>query len=236
MDGGLLEALNAARAEKRRVVLATALPDGAQALLVDGVVLGGTLAVDPVLLAEADRALAEDKSRTVRTEAGEVFLRPFNPPLRLVIIGAVHIGQVLAPMARLCGYAVTVVDPRRAWATEDRFPDVELVRGWPEDLLKRDPPDRRTAVVALTHDPKIDDPALVEALRSEAFHVAALGSRKTHAQRVSRLEPILGPGGLDRLCAPAGLDIGALSPAEIALSVMAEMTLHLRGAKGGATP
>jgi xanthine dehydrogenase accessory factor len=234
MDRVLLDALNAARAEKRRVVLATALPGGTQALLVDGVRTQGTLEIDAALLSAAEDALVSDKARALATAEGEVFLRPFNPPLRLMIVGAVHIAQSLAPMAALCGYAVTVTDPRRAWATEARFPAVDLVRGWPEDLLKRDPPDRRTAVVVLTHDPKIDDPALVEALRSEAFYVAALGSRKTHAGRVERLLPLLGEEPLARLAAPAGLDIGAISPAEIAVSVLAQMTLALRGSKGGA--
>ena len=165
----------------------------------------------------------------VDSHVGRAFIQIFNPALRLIVIGAVHIAQALAPMASLAGYHVTVVDPRRAFATDSRFPDVAMNGDWPDEAMTELAPDRRTAVVALTHDPKLDDPALDVALRSEAFYIAALGSRRTHAGRLERLQA-LGhePATLARIHGPAGLDIGAVSPAEIAISVMAEMTRALR--------
>jgi xanthine dehydrogenase accessory factor len=148
-------------------------------------------------------------------------------------VGAVHIAQALAPMASLAGYHVTVVDPRRAFATDSRFPDVAMTRDWPDEALAALAPDRRTAVVTLTHDPKLDDPALDVALRGEAFYVAALGSRRTHAGRLERLRALgHGEAALARIHGPAGLEIGAVSPAEIAVSVMAEMTRALRRPAG----
>ena len=160
---------------------------------------------------------------------GRAFLQVFNPPLRLMVIGAVHIAQALAPMASLAGYHVTVVDPRRAFATDSRFPDVAMTQDWPDEAMTALAPDRRTAVVALTHDPKLDDPGLDVALRSEAFYIAALGSRRTHAGRLERLAELGHDAAtLARIHGPAGLDIGAVSPAEIAVSVMAEMTRALR--------
>ena len=165
------------------------------------------------------------------TSRGRAFLQVFNPPLRLIVIGAVHIAQALAPMASLAGYQVTVVDPRRAFATDSRFPDVAMTQDWPDEAMEALAPDRRTAVVALTHDPKLDDPGLDVALRSEAFYIAALGSRRTHAGRLERLRELGHDAAtLARIHGPAGLDIGAVSPAEIAVSVMAEMTRALRGA------
>jgi xanthine dehydrogenase accessory factor len=164
---------------------------------------------------------------------GPAFLQVFNPPLRMAIIGAVHIAQSLAPMAALAGYAVTVIDPRRAFASDSRFPDVALVNDWPDEALAALAPDRRTAVVTLTHDPKIDDPGLDAALRSEAFYIAALGSRRTHAGRVARLKELgHDAAAIGRIHGPAGLDIGAVSPAEIAISVLGQMTAVLRRAGG----
>ena len=152
-----------------------------------------------------------------------------NPPARIVIIGAVHITQTLAPMATLAGYAVTIVDPRGAFATSDRFPGVTLSQDWPDEALEALQPDARTAIVTLTHDPKLDDPALAVALRSPAFYIGALGSKKTHAARLVRLRA---QGFTEPDCArihgPAGLDIGARSPAEIALSVLAQLTAARR--------
>ncbi len=228
MKLALLEELNRARAGKRQVCLLRLLDQGAEALVVEGELrLGGPLPEE--LIAAARRALREDRCQLLETSAGRIFLQVFNPPLRLVLVGAVHIAQALAPMAALAGYAVTVVDPRRAFATDSRFPDIALVSDWPDEALESLAPDRRTAVVTLSHDPKLDDPALIVALRSEAFYIAALGSRRTHAKRLERLrEAGFTEAELARIHGPAGLDIGAVSPAEIAISVLAQMTAVLR--------
>jgi xanthine dehydrogenase accessory factor len=156
-----------------------------------------------------------------------------NPPLRLIIVGAVHIAQTLAPMAALAGYAVTIIDPRRAFATDARFPDVTLIGEWPDEFMATMTLDRRTAVVTLTHDPKLDDPALQTALKSDAFYIGALGSKRTHAARLGRLRSAgFGDGDCARIRGPVGLDIGALSPAEIAVSILAQITQVLRGSAG----
>jgi len=223
----LLERLNAARQQKKRACLVRWLATAEQALVVDGEVVEG--AVPPDLMQEIDTAHRADRSKTVETTGGDVFLQIFNPPLRLAIVGAVHIAQSLAPIAGLAGYAVTVIDPRGAFATEARFPNVTLVDDWPDDAMTAFAPDRRSAVVTLTHDPKLDDPALDVALRSDAFYIAALGSRRTHAGRVERLKELgHDDAAVARIHGPAGLAIGAVSPAEIAISVMAEMTRALR--------
>lgn len=223
-----LKLLNEARAAKRHACLVRHLDSHEEALVVDGEVKLG--AVSPDLLAEVEACLRADRSRPVEVPGGRAFLQIFNPPLRLAIIGAVHIAQMLAPMATIAGYAVTVIDPRGAFATEERFPGVALAHDWPDDAMQAFAPDRRSAIVALTHDPKLDDPALDEALRSDAFYIAALGSKRNHAARMGRLKEL---GHTDqavsRIHGPAGLDIGAVSPAEIAISVMAEMTAVLRG-------
>jgi xanthine dehydrogenase accessory factor len=224
-----LATLNAARAEKRRVCLVRYLERGGEALVVDGQPVLGEVPADVVDAVAS--ALRRDQSLAVDTSLGSTFLQVFNPPLRLVVIGAVHIAQALVPMASLTGYQVTVVDPRRAFATDSRFPDVAMTQDWPDEAMQALAPDRRTAVVALTHDPKLDDPGLDVALRSEAFYIAALGSRRTHAGRLERLAGLGHDAAtLARIHGPAGLDIGAVSPAEIAVSVLAEMTRVLRGA------
>jgi xanthine dehydrogenase accessory factor len=229
LRAGTLAALNAARSEKRRVCLVRYLERGGEALVVDGRPVLGEVPAD-VGDAVAN-ALRRDQSLAADTSLGSTFLQVFNPPLRLVVIGAVHIAQALAPMASLAGYQVTVVDPRRAFATDSRFPDVTMTVDWPDEAMQALAPDRRTAVVALTHDPKLDDPGLDVALRSEAFYIAALGSRRTHAGRLERLAGLGHDAAtLARIHGPAGLDIGAVSPAEIAVSVLAEMTRVLRGA------
>jgi xanthine dehydrogenase accessory factor len=231
MTPDLLTALNAARAAKRLVCLVRYLDDGGEALVVGGETLIGT--APPDVLAAIETALRRDRSTAVDTSLGRTFLQVFNPPLRLIVVGAVHIAQALAPMAALAGYHVTVVDPRRAFATDSRFPEVEMTPDWPDDAMTALAPDRRTAVVALTHDPKIDDPGLDVALKSEAFYIAALGSRRTHAGRLERLKALGHDAAtLSRIHGPAGLDIGAVSPAEIAISVMAEMTQALRSGGG----
>jgi xanthine dehydrogenase accessory factor len=186
-------------------------------------------AVTPELLDAARDAAGNDASGTVEGPDGPVFLRVYAPPVRLVVVGAVHVAQHLASMARAAGLEVVVVDPRRAFATEERFPDVQLVHAWPGEALEALAPDRRTAVVTLTHDPKLDDPALERALESPAFYVGALGSRRTHARRLERLGAEgVGADALARIHGPVGLPIGARTPGEIAVSILAELVARLR--------
>ena len=150
--------------------------------------------------------------------------------MRLIVVGAVHVAQALVPMALTLGFAVTVVDPRRAFATPERFPGVSLSFDWPDEAMAALAPDGRTAVVTLTHDPKLDDPALDVALRSPCFYIGALGSRRTHAKRVARLQELgHGEGAIARIHAPVGLDIAAVTAPEIALSVLAEVVAARRG-------
>jgi len=185
----------------------------------------------PAALAEAVQdAFRTDKSRTVEIDGREVFINVFNPALRLIIIGAVHIAQTLAPMAEQAGYDVVIVDPRTAFATVQRFARERLDTRWPDVALPEIGLDTRTALVALTHDPKLDDPALHLAVGSPAFYIGALGSTRTHAKRVERLrEGGMSEEGIERISAPVGLAIGAVGPAEIAVSIIAEMTATLRG-------
>jgi len=226
---GLLERLLAAGGEGG-AALATDLATGAQSL-VTASSAEGDLELGEELLAEVRRAIAGDRSATVEHDSRSIFVEVWNPRLRLIIVGAVHTAQVLAPLARLAGYAVTVIDPRTAFGTAARFPDTDLRHEWPDPALSRLKPNRRTAVVTLTHDAKIDDPALQAALASEAFYIGALGSRRTHAKRVERLAAAgLGAAMIGRIRGPVGLAIGALTPGEIAVSIMAEMTAVLRGA------
>lgn len=217
MTPEILAALEQAKRDKRPVVLATRLPSGEQRLLPDPHA--------PAALDEAARrALERDESGTVRVEGAEWFLHAFNPPLRLVVVGAVHIAQALVPFAVPCGFALTIVDPRRAFASGERFPGVEISTEWPDEALERLRPDSRTAVVTLTHDPKLDDPALDRALASEAFYIGALGSRRTHAARLGRLHELgHGDDALARIRGPVGLNIEAVTAPEIALSIMAEI-------------
>ena len=162
-------------------------------------------------------------------EDGQTFVGIHNPPLRMAIIGAVHIAQYLIPMARACGYAPILIDPRPAFASQDRFPDTVIVDAWPDDALQSIALDARTAVVTLSHDPKLDDPAVVTALRSDAFYIGCLGSTRTHAKRLARLkEKGFGDDTLARIHGPIGLDLGGRQPAEIAVSIMAQLTQTLR--------
>jgi xanthine dehydrogenase accessory factor len=213
-----------ARGEHRAAVVATPLAGGESCVVYPGDA-GGDALTDA-----ARTAARRDTSGAVEADGGEWFLTVFNPPLDLVVIGAVHIAQPLSAMARMTGYGVRVIDPRTAFATPERFPDATLVHQWADEALADAPLTARSAVVALTHDPKLDDPALIVALRSPAFYVGALGSKKTHARRLERLaEQGFTPDELARIRGPIGLAIGARSPAEIAISILAEMTQTLRG-------
>ena len=232
MKLALLEkALEASRAG-RAAVLATHLKNGRQSLLEASEIVGN-LVLDAAALAGIRKAVSEDRSTTIDTADGPVFVEVFNPRLRCIIVGAVHIAQPLARMAAIAGYLVTVVDPRTAFASDERFPDVTLSTEWPDDALATLKLNRRTAVITLTHDPKLDDPALAAALRSDAFYIGALGSRKTHAARLKRLEALgFGEAELARIHGPVGLDINAISPAEIAVAILAEVTQVLRAEPG----
>jgi xanthine dehydrogenase accessory factor len=224
MTPEILAALEQAKRDKRPVVLATRLPSGEQRLLPDPAA--------PADLAEAaTRALERDESGTVRIGETDFFLHAYNPPLRLIVVGAVHIAQALVPFAVPCGFAVTVVDPRRSFASDERFPGVEISTDWPDEALEKFAPDGRTAVVTLTHDPKLDDPALDHALKSQAFYIGALGSRRTHAARLNRLRE-LGhqDNALSRIRGPVGLNIEAVTAPEIALSIIAEIVAVRRNA------
>lgn len=228
MKQALLEKLLTAKRAKQRAALITNLDSGAQTLFVEGAYDGDLHLTDSQQAAVA-QAMARDKSGILPDS--KIFVQVENPPQRLIVVGAVHISQALVPMAQLAGYDVTVIDPRGAFATAERFPGVTLNDDWPDEAMEVLAPDRRTAVVTLTHDPKLDDPALLEALNSDCFYIAALGSKKTHAARLERLtEAGADAESFSRIRGPAGLAIGAQSPAEIAISVMAEMTAALRGA------
>jgi len=217
-----LAALNEARHAGRAIVRATDLATG------DEIVLDPMTDATPLGAAAAQAARA-DQSTTIELDGRSWFLAVYNPPLDLVIVGAVHIAQPLARMAVLAGYGVRVIDPRTSFATPERFPDVRLSHDWPDDALANSPLGPRSALVALTHDPKVDDPALTVALRSDCFYIGALGSKKTHAARLARLEQNgFSSDQLARICGPAGLAIGAKSPAEIAVSILAQMTATLR--------
>ncbi len=228
MKQATLHALLSYRTDLRPVVLATNLVTGEEGLIDPGD--DRVIADLPAPVAEAvTGVLRSDKSTTVETDDGTLFLNVFNPPLRLIIVGAVHIAQPLARMGTLTGYRVTVIDPRSAFASEERFPDVTVLSEWPDDAMNEIKPDSRTAIVTLTHDPKIDDPALETALSSTAFYVGALGSKKTHAARLERLEKAgFNETQRERICGPVGLAIGAKSPSEIAVSILAQMTESLR--------
>lgn len=223
MTPATLRALTEARAAGRPVVLATRLPGGEQRVLPDPDVF-------PALNEAAAAALARDASRTVEVVGNTWFLHAFNPPLRLVVVGAVHIAQALVPLAAGLGFGVTVADPRRAFASDERFPGIAVSQAWPDEALDELRPDSRTAVVTLTHDPKLDDPALDRALRSPAFYIGSLGSRRTHAARLERLRELgHDNAALARIRGPVGLDIGAVTAPEIALSVLAEIVAVRRG-------
>ena len=226
MKQSLLHAVLEARANKRPLVLVTALGTGRQWAEVEGEPASG---LDADMREAARGALVRDRSEVVEIAGTRYFLHVMSPPLRLFVVGAVHIAQSLVPMASLLGYAVTVIDPRRAFVTTERFPGVTVVTEWPDDALSAAQLDARSAVVTLTHDPKLDDPALRVALASPAFYVGSLGSRRTHARRIDRLTAAgFAPQALARIHAPVGIDLGAVTAAEIAVSITAELTSVLR--------
>jgi len=218
MDPYALKTLNAERRARRAAVLVTDLGDGRDRVVREGDKVAGELG------AAIETAFRTGLSKAVEAEGRPFFLNAHLPQPRLVVIGAVHISQALAPMARIAGYPVEIIDPRTAFATPDRFPDMPLHAEWPQDVLARRPLDGYTALAAVTHDPKIDDFALKAALDARCFYVGALGSRKTHAKRVERLLA-LGASADDvaRIHSPIGVDIGAANPAEIAVAVLAEV-------------
>ncbi len=219
----LLSALNVERAARRAAILITDLASGEQRLVKQDEMEADAMA--DIL----DKALRSGKSGTVDHEGKNYFLTVQTPPVRMVVIGAVHISQALAPMARTVGLDLTIIDPRTAFATPERFPDVNLIADWPQNVLPGMKPDRYTAMACFTHDPKIDDPALEEALRADCFYIGALGSRKTHGRRVERLkEAGFTDEQIARIKAPVGLDIGSVSPAEIAVAVLGEVIMSLR--------
>ena len=218
-----LSEVNAERAARRPVIVITDVTDGGQRI-----VKARDISADP-LRAELSKQLRMGKSGMVEADGKKLFLNVYAPTARLVIIGAVHISQALAPLARSLDYDVYVVDPRTAFASPERFPDVPLFAEWPDVALPPLNVDQYTAFVALTHDPKIDDPALLHALERDCFYIGALGSRKTHGRRVERLKQQgAGDNQVARIHAPIGLPIGAISPPEIAIAIMGEITSRLR--------
>jgi xanthine dehydrogenase accessory factor len=219
----VLTKLNAARRSRRAAVVVTDLASDDTRVVLEGEAASGRLGE------EIAKTFRSGKAGTVEVEGRSLFLNVHLPPPRIVVIGAVHISQALARLAPVAGYDLTIIDPRTAFATEERFKGVELIADWPEDVLKDRPLDAYTALAAVTHDPKIDDFPLFEALRVGCFYVGALGSRKTHAKRVERLKEMgRTDNEISRIAAPIGLDIGAASPAEIALATLAQIVQAFR--------
>ncbi len=233
MDPHSLKKLNALRRDRKAAILLTDLGDGRDRVIGEGDTVAG------VLGEAVARAFRSGKSGVAEVDGRQFFLNVHLPAPRLVVIGAVHISQALAPMAKIAGFDLTIIDPRTAFASPERFPDVALHAEWPDEALARQPLDAYTALAALTHDPKIDDPALKAAFDAECFYIGALGSRKTHAKRVERLKDAGVAGqALERIDAPIGLDIGAATPAEIAVAVLGAVikALRTRGLDGGGLP
>ncbi|MCP1199436.1 XdhC family protein [Notoacmeibacter sp. MSK16QG-6] len=223
MKKSILEQLNEARASRRGAVTVASEEEGVRQLLLEGEM------PDDALGQAASKVLRAGKAGTADVDGEALFLNAYVPPVRFVVIGAVHISQALAPMARAAGYDLEIIDPRGAFATPDRFPDVTLHADWPQDVLSSRPLDAYTALAAITHDPKIDDPALIAALEANCFYIGALGSRKTHGRRIERLTDAgFGQAAIGRIDAPIGLDIGAANPQEIAVAVLAQMIAAFR--------
>jgi xanthine dehydrogenase accessory factor len=223
-----IDALATAAATRRPVAFAKRLGDGTEFILPDP-------AASAALNEAGEAALATNKTGTVTIGAENWFIEARNPPPRLILVGGVHIAQTLVPLAAMTGFAVVLIDPRRGFGNQERFPGIAISNDWPDDAMRALRPDSRTAIVTLTHDPKLDDPALDEALRSGAFYIGALGSRKTHAARLERLAALgHGEAALARIHGPVGLNIGAMTAPEIALSVVAEIVAIRR--QGGLAP
>ena len=222
MKRDILQALNGARRQHRAIVRAVDPISGGERLIEPAV------DTSPLGIAAAKAARA-DQSALLELDGRTWFLTVYNPPLELVVVGAVHIAQPLCAMAQLAGYQARIIDPRTAFASAERFPNISILHDWPDEALTKTALGRRSALVALTHDPKIDDPALAAALQSACFYIGALGSKKTHAARRERLaQQGFSDTELDRIHGPIGLAISARSPAEIAIAILAEMTLKLR--------
>ena len=225
MKRATLDGLVEGREARRALVRLLWIESGEERILTDT----SEVEDDEELATAVRDALRTDRASLFETASGQVFVHPFNPPLRLAIVGAVHIAQRLTRLALDLGYAVTIIDPRRGFLTEARFPGVTRVHDWPDDALRNFELDARSALVTLSHDAKIDEPALDVALRSPCFYVGALGSRRTQQKRRDRLaEAGMTDEELARIHGPVGLDLGARSPAEIALSIAAELTATLR--------
>jgi xanthine dehydrogenase accessory factor len=223
MKAETLAALQDARTKRRAVTLATRLSDAAEALVYRDEARGD-LAGEAAIVSAARRAIDIGKSETVEIGGQKVFLNVYVPPPRMIIVGAVHIAQSLAPMAAMLEFDVTVVDPRGAWATSQRFPGVKVIKDWADEAFQEMGLDASTAVVTLTHDPKLDDPALEAALKSDVFYIGALGSKRTHAKRKERLAEVgITDEMFARIHGPVGLNIGARSPAEIAVSILGQI-------------
>lgn len=226
MDPHILKQLNAERRARRACAVVTEMATGRDRLVKAGSAVPGALGE------AVSKAIQSSKSGLVTLEQGDFFINAYAPPVRMIVIGAVHITQALVPMAAAAGFDLIVIDPRTAFATAERFEGCVLDSRWPEEALVDHPLDAFTALAAVTHDPKIDDLPLMEALRADCFYVGALGSRKTHAKRLDRFTAAgITEAQMARLEAPIGLDIGAANPAEIAVSVMASVIAHLRGKK-----
>lgn len=210
--------------EKKPVSLATDIDNGLQTLVYDDTAVGPDENNAEIQQA-ARQAMQDDQCKIYENGERRIFIEVFNPPLRMLVVGAVHIAQPLSRMASVAGYDVTIIDPRASFATDERFPGITLNGEWPDDGMRDLDPDRRTAIVTLTHDPKLDDPGIEVALKSDAFYIGALGSRKTHAARVERLTAAgFSETEIARIHAPVGLSIGSVSPAEIAVSILAQVT------------
>ncbi|MDE1992832.1 MAG: XdhC family protein [Rhizobiaceae bacterium] len=223
MELRLLRQLNALRSARRAAILITDLAGGPNQLIAEGDVVDGALGEAVTSAFRSGKSVAKEIDRR------SLFLNVHLPPMHIVVIGAVHISQVLAQMAVLTGFDIRVIDPRTAFATPERFEGIDLVADWPVDALKERPLDAYTALVAVTHDPAIDDIPIIDALKTGCFYVGALGSRKTHANRLERLRRAgVAEADLARIHAPIGLPIGAANPAEIAIAILAEIVGALR--------
>ena len=232
MKISVLKLLNQARMKRKPAAVITRITDGKQSLFVDNKIVAGAKVEKP-FKTQIESALMKDVSISIGKAEDRIFINVFNPPKRLILIGAVHISQALAPMAQTVGYDVSIIDPRSSFATSERFPNIDLICKWPDEALVNLDIDRRTAVVTLTHDPKIDDPALASALNSSAFFIGSLGSQKTHGSRLERLQASgFNKDELDRINGPVGLNIQATSPSEIAVSILAQIIKFSRMPSG----